>query len=139
GAGVVAAGVGAPVGVLAVARDGAGDVAAVAVAVERGGVRRRGRVVGRVGGVGVVVIAGEVHAGHDLRAGELVGGDRLGQLGLRVLGLLDGADAAEVGVRVVDAGVDHGHGAVGTTVAVGLPGRRSVLQRHGVGVGDRLG
>ena len=83
---------------------------AVALAVERVGVGPRDQ--GRVTRVraGVVVVADEVPAALDARGVRAEQG-RVGRLGVgRVGGLvgLDGAGATELGVGVVDAGVDDG-------------------------------
>ena len=101
GQGAVVAGECAAVGVHAEAGGGAGHVRAVAVAVERVvvGDRREGRGIVRTR---VVVLAREVPAAHDL-------GGREDARGIGPVDRIVGGrspDPTEVGVRVVDAGVD---------------------------------
>ena len=104
-----------------------GDVRAVIAAVERIRVRvggRRTEVAARV-----VIVAGEVVAVDHLggREGAVLDDGRV----ILVVGL-DGAGAAEVGVRVVDARVDHGDRLAGAGGAAHHPRRR------GADVRDRL-
>ena len=107
-AGVVGTVIGRPSRGHARACGGAGDVRAVAVAVERVRVRVGNRLEGRIVRVGVVVVADEVGAALD--AGTPTEGDGRRQRVCRVRGVerRDRARATKVRVRVVDAGVDHG-------------------------------
>ncbi len=113
-----------PGGDAAEAADDVGDVSAVAAVgpiIQRIGVRG-------LGGVGPVA-AHEVVAADDLRGGE---GARLDDG--RVVGvvLIDIAAAAQVGVQVVDAGVEDRHPHPGAVVAHALD-RRSPDVGHGLG------
>ena len=138
---VVRPGVGGAVRVDPVARGGAGDVAAVALAVERVGVRMGNRLVRRRGGVGVVRVANEVGAALDARRG---GAEQRGVRGLRLRGVgrvVGGhrAGAAEVRMRVVDARVDDADLDALAGVAGVLPYLRNPEERHRDGVVERVG
>ena len=116
---------GRAVRVHAVARRGTGHVAAVAAAVQRVRVR-----VGSGGFLlgGVVVVTDQVVAAQELL--RVVGalGDRVGCLRLLV-GFL-GAGAAQIGVSVVDAGIEH-HNLHALAGVAGGGGVRRALRPHG--------
>src|SRR5439155_15540512 len=101
-----------------------------------------GSVLGGVGGAGVVVVAREVGAALDpgCRGAELGHRSRPARAGLRrlVIDVADGGGVdAEVGVRVVDAGVDHGQlDALAVEVAGVVPGLRRPDVGDALGVGD---
>ena len=93
------------------ARGRAGDVRAVAEAVERVGIRMRNRLVSRGVGLGVVAVADEVGAALDTRRGRAEPAPAAVGGGLAAPARLvrrDGARTAEVRVRVVDPRVDDG-------------------------------
>ena len=124
---------GATVRVHAVACRGARHVATVAAAVERVVIR-----VGRGGFLlgGVVVVTDQVVAAEELL--RIVGalGDRVGCLRLLV-GFL-GAGAAQVGVSVVDAGIEH-HDLHALAGVAGGGGILRALRPHGERVGINEG
>ena len=136
---VVRPGIGGAVGQDALSGRGAGRMGAVAVAVEWVAVRMRhgGRRAGRR--AGVVVVADEVVAHRHLGAREGdgravgVGGGQRGVVSqpVGVVGRLAGS--AEVGVVVVDAGVDDGDLDPDSGEAGRGPGLRSADERHALG------
>ena len=121
---------GGAVGVLPEPGGRAGDVRAVALAVEGVVVGLRD---GRGGVVGVVVVAGEVEAADDLRGGERAA---VGLGGIHRAVRRDGPGAAEVGVGVVDAGVDDADAHAGAEPSGLPPGIERPAELVGVRVGD---
>ena len=141
---VVRAGIGCAAGQHARARRRAGYVRAVADgsgrrrgAVERVGIRMRDRLVGGGTRVRVVAVADQIGAALDARGRwpeqRRVRRRRLGGVGSLVR--VRRSRTAEVGMGVVDAGVDDADLDAFAVEAQGLPDRRRADHRHAVHVG----